>query len=197
MTEIEIEEKRNYIIYKIGLSDGYEYIGSSCEFKDRVNNHISVCYNEKIKSYNTPLYKHVREHNLKFDKDNFVVLEEIKNITKKEARMIEEEYRKEAVKEAVKEGGKEGGNVLNSCRAYMTKEERKEDKKENGREYRIKNKYKKAENAREWYIKNRDRLLKKQKEKYTCICGSVLIKGNKLRHEQSNKHINFISRSSN
>jgi len=160
-----MSDLKDYVVYKILLEDGYEYIGSTCNYKKRMNNHISMCYNEND-HYNKPLYKHIRDNNLKFSKDNFEVLEKVENINKTQARMIEEKHMKERVIQ--------GGNVLNGQRSYRTEAEMKEGKKQ----YRL---------------QNREKILKKQKEKYTCICGSTLTIIKKARHERSLKHLNYIS----
>ena len=130
--------------------------------------------NENGKKYNTPLYKHIREKNLNFDEDNFIVLDEVENITETQARMIEERYRKEAVIL--------GGN-LNAQRAYVTEEEKKEEKKEYNREYN-----------REYYENNKAKILERQAQKYKCECGSNIRKSDKAQHERTQKHIEFISK---
>lgn len=181
----EIEVKKNYRIYKIILEDGSEYAGSTCDLEMRIYHHKNTCYNENREGYNTSLYKHIRENKLNFDEDNFIVLKEVQNVTEKEARMIEEQYRKEAVIL--------GGNiVLNAQRAYVTEEEKKEYKKN----WRIENRNNILEQQKEWYIKNRDKISEKMKEKnketYEC-CGSTLLKCNKAQHKKSLKHINYIN----
>jgi len=55
------------------------------------------------------------------------------------------------------------------------------------------NKGKKAEYDKEYRDANRNTILEKQKEKYTCVCGSTLRKSDKSRHEKSKKHLNYIS----
>ena len=62
--------------------------------------------------------------------------------------------------------------------------------------------------ARKYYNDNRFEILQKQKEcredneeeikerrrqKYNCVCGSIIRKEDKTIHEQSNKHINFMN----
>lgn len=62
--------------------------------------------------------------------------------------------------------------------AKKNKDEIKEKKKANGKKYREAHK---------------DEIKEKKKEKYTCECGSTLTKAVKSRHEQSQKHINYIN----
>jgi hypothetical protein len=49
------------------------------------------------------------------------------------------------------------------------------------------------EYKKEWYGQNKDRILKKQKNKYICQCGSELSINNKSRHEKTKEHINKLS----
>jgi hypothetical protein len=47
----------------------------------------------------------------------------------------------------------------------------------------------KNEYNKKWYETNKEQ----RKEPFTCVCGSIICKGNKLRHDKSQKHISFIS----
>ena len=40
--------------------------------------------------------------------------------------------------------------------------------------------------------KHKEEINEKRKEKYTCECGSKIRKEDKIQHERSKKHINFI-----
>jgi len=42
------------------------------------------------------------------------------------------------------------------------------------------------------YEKNKEKEKKEKRTKYTCVCGSILCKGEKARHERSKKHQAFI-----
>ena len=53
------------LIYKICRKDGDEtniYVGSTCDLHHRLSCHKSDCTNEKRKSYNFKVYKHIREN---------------------------------------------------------------------------------------------------------------------------------------
>lgn len=192
------EVKRNYIVYKIVLEDGYEYVGSTNDYKHRILEHKSRCFNKNSSGYNIPLYKHIRKHNLKFDKDNFVVLKKLQNITETEARMFEEKYRKEAVLQ--------GGNVLNAFRAYRTEEEKgrehiaqykaqydKNNKEYNAQyfaQYRQNNKEKIAERGARYYQNNKEKI----SQKFDCPCGSIYTRSNKARHFKTKKHLDYLSK---
>ena len=68
-----------------------------------------------------------------------------------------------------------------------------EDKlKEQKNQYRIDNSEIIKQRKTQYYLQNKDKINEKLKEKCTCICGISLRKSDLRRHEQSQKHINFI-----
>ena len=76
------------------------------------------------------------------------------------------------------------------------KEYRDKNKKmviEWGKKYREKNKDKQKIYNIEYYEQNKEKIIEKNKEKYTCICGSIIRHGSKARHERTQRHINYIS----
>ena len=76
---------------------------------------------------------------------------------------------------------------------YRQTRENKEKMGEYCKEYYENNKKKISEYKKEWYGANREKIAENLKEKYTCDCGSELTKGNKLRHQKTKKHQNFIN----
>jgi hypothetical protein len=45
---------------------------------------------------------------------------------------------------------------------------------------------------KEWYEANKETYNEKRREKISCPCGGHYIKGNKARHEKTEKHLNFF-----
>ena len=73
-------------IYKIYNND-MSYIGSTKNFKSRMDNHKSACYNEKSKKYNLFIYQYIRTHNGWYDFKKEIIYEcEVKD--KDEQRYI-------------------------------------------------------------------------------------------------------------
>jgi hypothetical protein len=68
-----------------------------------------------------------------------------------------------------------------------------DDHKEERKLYYEANKEYIAKKKKEKYGKNKEVILEKAKAKYTCVCDSVCRIGEKLRHEKSQKHINYIA----
>ena len=49
----------------------------------------------------------------------------------------------------------------------------------------------------QYRIKNRDIIKERQKQKITCICGSIISKTNTKQHENSKKHKNYLLKNNN
>jgi hypothetical protein len=71
-------------------------------------------------------------------------------------------------------------------------EEHKEEIKAKVKEYKENNEEKIKNYKEEWYQKNKEKILQKQKETFTCECGSVVRCSGKSEHYRSNKHKQFI-----
>ena len=71
-------------------------------------------------------------------------------------------------------------------------EEHKEEIKQKTKHYAEENKEKVKEYKDEWYQKNKAKILAKQKETFTCECGSEVRCAGKAEHNRSIKHKNFI-----
>ena len=177
--------KYDYIIYKIVLEDGYCYVGSTRNFKKRVLYHLSYCRDLSSKSYscNTLLYRHIRYKKLKFDKDNFIVLERVENITKRDIEKKEEEYLKIVEIETQ-------GKILNEQRAFLTKE----DEKKKDDEWYKNNRERILEEGKKRYQENKGKISEKKKETYICPCDPTnhITKSHKTQHERSKKHQKYL-----
>ena len=107
---------RTYTFYKLihicNEIDDFVYVGSTSNVKCRKQQHKSNCNNPNYPGYNFKLYQVIRA-NGGFENFKMAILGTRENITKKEALMVEEEYRKS-----------ERANLnMNNC--YLAPEERK------------------------------------------------------------------------
>lgn len=191
---------QNTVIYRIALkSDETEcYIGSTCNFKHRMENHKYDCKTESRPNYNGQLYTFIREKG-GWDNFEFDIIEEYPCLNKEEL-YIRERYWIELV------------STLNSDIPGRTfkewyndniddqKEKRKVYNKKNA-EY-ISNRYKlycekNAEKldgrCRKYYRENRGEILEKIKKKFTCICGQVSTIAHKARHERNQIHQKYLN----
>ena len=74
---------------------------------------------------------------------------------------------------------------------YEKNKEKISEKYKDGKYYE-KNKDKIFEWNKVYWEKNKDKIIERRKEKITCECGKIFTICNKTRHEQSNKHQNYL-----
>ena len=140
------------------------YVGSSTNFKQRKSCHKTDCNNEKGKSYNSYIYKFIRDNG---GWDNWTMIELHKYPCNDKRELECEENRMM----------NELQSQLNSQKSYRTEEEVVEYKKEHNKKY--KNDHKEELNM-------------KKREKIVCDnCGCIITKTNKSRHIKTDKCINF------
>jgi hypothetical protein len=147
-----------YYFYKI-VCDNL-YVGSTKAFANRKYRHKGNCNNENGKNYNLKIYQTIRD-NGGWDNFRMVCIHQQEVNNKRHAEKIEEDYRVEL-----------NGN-MNTRRAFLSPEQRKEYDKEHSKEYR-KN--------------NRDFI----SEKIKCECGCEIRRGDLPRHKRSKKHIKLM-----
>ena len=157
------------VIYKITTGDDL-YIGSTCNFTRRKNHHKSSIYDNKLKDYNTKLYKTIRENDGEWD---------IKII-----KQYPCDSRIEQVTEEERCRVLLGAN-LNSQKCNTTKEERAEYMRLFNLNYRNGEKRNELlQSKREYYEKNKDRY----RQIVSCECGCEVTQMSLLRHKKSVKH---------
>jgi hypothetical protein len=182
-----------YSIYKILCDDlpDFIYVGSTQAFRQRKWEHKSMCNNEKSKLHNIKLYNTIR-NNGGWENWRMVCIAEIEVDTKRQAEIIEEEYRL-----------KLNGN-LNSHRCYRTEEQRLERDRERCKEYYENNKEKlkdyyetNKEHIKETTKTYRDNNKEQRNKKFNCECGGKYTFSNKSQHEKSIIHKNYIENNKN
>jgi len=139
----------NYVIYTITNDDFPNdfYVGSTDNFEERKTNHRKTCNNPKNKGYNIKVYKFIRE-NGGWKKWKMQIIKDCGEITEIQAKQIEEEFRINLCAN------------LNTRRAYLTEEQRKEL----NAEYRKENKQAISEQKKEYREENKQAIAEKQKE---------------------------------
>jgi hypothetical protein len=182
---------KKFVVYKLVVGE-MVYIGSTCDLRERVINHKSVCFSSTNKRYNKQLYKYIRDKGINFDDIEVEVLEDVENLflTDREneiqARKREQYYID--IQDEIT-----GGNILNDIRAYITVEERKEYMTEYQAEWYQNNKERKKENSAQYRQQNKETIKEKRSKKFVCACGGKYTRSNKATHEKSNKHQAYIS----
>ena len=134
----------DYIFYKFTCLDksvDLRYVGSTADWKQRKRSHKSDCNNENSKSYNTKVYKLIRENG---GWENFKMIEigKQEQLTLREAEFIEEQYRVELNAD------------MNDRRCFLTEEQKKEETKERCKEWYKNN----PEHIKEWRENNKEHI---------------------------------------
>ena len=185
MTKTKIDYSKG-LIYKIVCKDlecKDIYVGSTTDFTRRKYEHKSNCTNENTKKYNLKLYQTIRANG---GWGNWSMIE----IEKYNCKDGNELRARERLRY------EELNGTLNTCipnRSQKEYEETNKDKikeyqKEYLKEYYEHNKEILKEQAKEYYKNNKEKL----KQKIDCICGSTFRRSDKLRHERSQKHLNYV-----
>jgi len=182
------------------------YIGSSTNWINRKNNHKTDCNNSNQKKYNQKKYVFIRD-NGGWENWEMILIHDYSCNNSQELRKEEERVRQEY------------HNNINSQRAYITDKELKEHHKqyrinnrdkrsEYHKQYHIDNRDKRSEYNKQNYIDNRDKILQQKKQynidnkekirqKITCECGCVIVRGNISTHKKTNKHKELMEQNNN
>jgi len=184
-----------YSIYKIEhrTNPDLVYVGSTKDFKGRKSDHKCQSQTSNLK-----VYQMIRE-NGGWEQFDMIELNQVEG-TQLEARQEEERDRIEL------------NASLNSNRAFRDKKvyqkEYREQNQEHIKQYLEENRnhileqmkqYRKnhqeeiKQKKQEHYQAHREERLQKNKEPYTCECGSQITRSVKARHLRSQKHIEWAS----
>tara|TARA_R110000737_G_C14438151_1_gene460888 strand:+ start:174 stop:815 length:642 start_codon:yes stop_codon:yes gene_type:complete len=198
----------DYIIYKIiNINNDIDlcYVGSTANLKLRTLDHKHNSKNISSTKYNQKKYQLVREHG-GWDEFKIVVLEEIQQITKRQAEQIEEKYRIE-MKANMNDKScyKSNEERLAYARKYsnINYENNKQKCQEANKKYYENNKEKCMATNKLWCENNREKCQEASKKYYEknkhkskdtiiCECGFEGSKGHIARHRKSPSHIKFM-----
>ena len=205
------------IIYKIvckDLSVTEIYIGSTINFRQRKSHHKSSCNNSSSNTYNYILYEFIREHG-GWDNFEMIEIEKYPCNDGNEARAREryyiellnaklnkvqrpfvtvEEQKVKAKERKQKEQYKENQKIYRNTLSEERKAEiQLRDKERKQSEY-YKNYMK--EYRKQYTVEHRDKINGKKREKIICSCGVTISKASKSKHLISQKHIEYMNKSS-
>jgi predicted GIY-YIG superfamily endonuclease len=161
----------DYTFYKIvNINGDVElcYVGSTADIKQRHIHHKLSCNNPYSDKYNQKVYTTIREHG-GWDEFKMIEIAFKAKITKREAEVIEEQYRQELNAE------------LNSKRCFRSEEEKKDYQKNYQIQYR-----------KQYNIDNADKIKERQNTKVNCECGGRYTLSNKSIHFKSKLHQQYI-----
>ena len=201
----------NTIIYKLINYDCPEnvYVGSTTNFIRRKQEHKHSATNTQCTKYNRKVYKMIRENGC-WESWNMIEIKKFPCANRREAEAEEDKIMQELKAN------------MNTRKAYMTKEEKKQYTaqqtklyyethkdilKEKRKEYTKRNKKMLSEKSKKYtednkeilkdkfkkyYEANKDKIALRKAIKITCQCGSTYRKCSKLEHERTNKHKKFM-----
>ena len=142
------------VIYKLVHKEDYDnaniYIGSTTDFTRRKNEHKKSCNNDKHKDHNAKKYQYIRA-NGGWNECNMIEIEKFPCNDGNEARGREEYWRSHF------------NAQLNTLRAYIPEEQRKEYYKEQAKQY--------------------------HKKKVVCECGCIVRNDSLTEHRKTQKHL--------
>ena len=173
-------------IYKIVCNITDEcYIGSTCQpsLAQRLSKHVSS-YN----GYKSSKRNKCRSYSI-IDRGNYnIYLIESFPCNSRDELIAREGYIMRQYKLNCK--------CINHCIAGRTPKEYLEINKEKfqqlKREWYENNKEYVKEHKKDYYYNNREKIRIKRLESITCICGSCIRKTDRLKHEKTQKHLNYL-----
>lgn len=175
-----MEEKGyKYTIYKICCDNCDEiYVGSTRAFTRRKNQHKTCCYNinSNSNSYNYKIYQTIRA-NGGWNNWRMVPIEELQNVSKRDALIKEEEWRVNLTANL---------NSRKASRGDITVTEYQE-------QHRAQNRDTKKEYMKQYRKQNKKMI----NRKIVCECGATILNRGKTAHEQTHKHTRIIKQKCN
>jgi len=164
------------IIYHIRDMESKEvvYVGSTTNFPQRKSSHKHECNHEERKHFTYPIYCHIR-NNGGFDCFEIIPIKSLKLLNKTELLIAEQE---------------EIDNhrtLVNSCKAHMTIEEHKENKKL----YREEHKEEFKKYIKQYYQEHKENI----NESIKCPnCNSNTTRHNLKRHQRTKKCQEYLNK---
>jgi hypothetical protein len=215
------DERYDYVVYKL-CSDFCSdfYIGSTRNMVQRKRLHKSSCNNPNNKEYNLKKNQIIRDKG-GFENWRMVPLELMKNSTKFEAEIREEQLRVKLKPMLNSQKATCGGLTKQEYNKQYREEHidhiRERDRQyhcdnrerilEYSKQYRINNKeylseqnkqYRKEnidhikDYMKDYYQENKEKIKSQQSQKTDCECGSKINHGEKARHHRTKKHQNYV-----
>ena len=200
------EQRYKYTIYKICCDDCDEiYVGSTRALARRKYEHKSRCNNINSNKHNLKIYQTIRD-NGGWNNWRMVPIEELQNVSKREAEIKEENYRVNLTANLNSQKASIGDMTMTEYyKQYKKKyrETNKEQISEYQTEYRKNNKEQIAEYQKEYnkeYRKNNKEEIADKKKLYRvknsnkikCECGTVVTKYKLNDHKKTPKHLSLM-----
>ena len=162
----------NSVIYHIRHMESKEvvYVGSTTNFSERKGKHKYNCNHEERKHFTFPIYCYIR-NNGGFDCFEVIPIKSLKLENKTQLLIAEQaELDKHQT-------------LVNSCKAYITIEQKRIDNNERNKKYREEHKAELNENHKKYREEHKAEINEKYKQKIECkFCTKQITKGNMSQH---------------
>ena len=189
----------NAVVYKLCCDDPDItdiYVGSTCNFKVRKNQHKSACCNQNDEKHKRYLYRFIRERG-GWDNWSMILIKKYPDVVdnyelhKKERKWMKK--LKASLNKTIPTRTNNEWIMEHKERFQNYHKKYRQDNKDKIKEfmkiYRIKNK----EKIKKYNLDNRERLNALQLVKTQCECGCWVSRKSLKRHRQSKKHINLTN----
>ena len=175
------------------------YVGSTACLRKRKNAHKTACNNPNDKEYNKYKYQFIRE-NGGFANFDLYELEEVrydnkKELLKKEREWIERlkpELNKVVPTRTRKEYYEDNRDAIHAKHKQYY-EDNKDTISEQRKQYRENNEDTIRAARKRYYEDNKHAILLKRHEKHDCPCGGRFTHGDRVKHERTQKHQEYLS----
>jgi hypothetical protein len=163
-----------YTFYKLQIGDKC-YVGSTIDFKHRMDCHKHNCNNKNSKKYNYKVYQYMRQ-NGGFEKVDIMIIDKIIYNNKEQALDIETKFMLSFNAE------------LNTQYPKRSQKEWKNDNKESVAKQKQQYYEEHKDKWKESRERNRDKINERKREKVACdICGKMSSKGHISRHKKTHR----------
>ncbi len=193
----------NAIVYKLCCDDPEItdiYVGSTCNFKVRKNQHKSHCNNENGEKYDRYVYRFIREHGgwgawsmiLVKKYPHVVDNYELKQKECKWIKKLKATLNKSMPLRTKQEWTNDNKEKLIAQKKlfYINNKEKITDMKKT---YYDNNKYQIKEQSKAYYHNNKEIISEKNKLTIECECGCIVTRCNIAHHRKSKKHLKLMN----
>lgn len=180
----------NIIFYKISCKDesiSDVYIGSTNDFKKRINKHKYNCNNENSSNHNYKVYSYIRDNG---GWSNWTVDEIERLMCDKNERYKREGYWIEYYDAKLNMSIPSRGDIGINEYMKLYREKHKDEIFEKKKIYREQHRDEIKEQKKLYYQKHKDELNKK----IECECGATVSKQHLTHHRKSKKHIDRMNK---
>ena len=170
--------KRGKVYRIVCRKTGRQYIGSTCK---KLLSQRLACHVCDFNKWKKGEFNFITSFTILEENDYYIELVELVPCSSNDELKVRERFHIQNIE------------CVNNNVPLRTKKEYYQDNKEHlskkMQEYREKN----FEKAKEYRQQHKEEISEKAKETFECLCGSIICKGGKAKHEKTIKHQNYLN----